>query len=384
MNINSKLPQVGTTIFTRMSALAREHGALNLSQGFPDFPAPRGLRDALAHHAVEGHNQYAPMIGEPVLREQIAAQLQRFRGVSPDPEREITVVPGATTGLFCAIVALVNEGDEVILLDPSYDSYQPAVELAGGRAVHVPLREDNFAIDWDRLGDALSRRTRMIVINTPHNPTGAVLGHDDMLQLQELVELENLLVLSDEVYEHLVFDGAAHRSVLQYPALRERSVAVFSFGKTYGVTGWKTGYCVAPPELTDELRKVHQYNCFVGVTPVQLALADFMAAEPDYPVTLSAFYQRKRDLLQRALEGSGFGLTPCAGTYFQLLDYSALSDTPDLELCEQWTTRHGIATIPISIFYQAPPHQHYLRICFAKRDEQLLKAAEVLNTLCKT
>jgi methionine aminotransferase len=378
MQIRSKLPEISTTIFTRMSALAREHGALNLSQGFPDFPAPQALREALARHATVGHNQYAPMTGEPALRNQVAAQLQRFRGVHPDPDAEITIVPGATNGIFCAILALVQADDEVILLDPSYDSYEPAVRLAGGRAVHVPLEHATFAIDWDRLGDALSRRSRMIVINSPHNPTGAVLSHDDLLRLQELAELEDLLVVSDEVYEHLVFDGASHHSVLQYPALRRRSVAVFSFGKTYGVTGWKTGYCVAPPALTAELRKVHQYNCFVGVTPVQLALADFMAAEPDYPAGLAAFYQRKRDLLLQALADSRFRLHPSAGTYFQLLDYSAVTSAPDHRLCEQWTRDHGIATIPVSPFYQAPPEQHYLRLCFAKQDEQLQRAAELL------
>jgi methionine aminotransferase len=378
MQIASKLPGVGTTIFSRMSALAREHGAINLSQGFPDFPAPLALREALARHALEGHNQYAPMTGEPALRTQVAAQLERFRGVHPDPETEITIVPGATEGLFCAILALVREGDEVILLDPSYDSYEPAVKLAGGRAVHVPLTDGSFAIDWDRLGDALSSRTRMIVINSPHNPTGAVLSRADLEELEAIAELEDLLVLSDEVYEHLVFDGARHHSVLQYPALRQRSVAVFSFGKTYGVTGWKTGYCVAPPVLTEELRKVHQYNCFVGVTPVQLALADFIAAEPDYPSTLAAFYQHKRDLLHQALAGSRFRLRPSAGTYFQLLDYSAISDLPDHELCERWTVEHGIASIPVSIFHEAPPQQHYLRLCFAKQDEQLQRAAEVL------
>ncbi|TXS92206.1 aminotransferase class I/II-fold pyridoxal phosphate-dependent enzyme [Parahaliea maris] len=380
MAIHSKLPDIGTTIFTRMSALAREHGAINLSQGFPDFPAPEGLRRALAHHALEGHNQYAPMIGEPALREQVAAQLQRFRGVTPDPVEEITIVPGATEGIFCAIMALVDRDDEVILLDPSYDSYEPAVRLAGGRAIHVPLIEDTFAVDWDHVSGALSSRTRMIVINSPHNPTGAVLSHSDLETLEELAELRDLLVVSDEVYEHLVFDGARHHSVLEYPALRSRSVTVYSFGKTYGVTGWKTGYCVAPPALTAELRKVHQFNCFVGVTPVQLALADFMAEDPDYPGTLPGFYQAKRDLLHRALANSRFRLRPSAGTYFQLLDYSDITDEPDHSLCERWTVEQGVASIPISIFYQAPPQQHYLRLCFAKQDEQLLRAAE---TLCR-
>ncbi len=378
MPIHSKLPETGTTIFTRMSALAQQHGALNLAQGFPDFPAPLALREALAAHAVAGHNQYAPMIGEPALREQVARQLQRFRGVSSDMDEEITIVPGATEGLFCAIMALVHPGDEVLLLDPSYDSYEPAVRLAGGRTVHVQLTSGQFTVDWAAVGDALSARTRMIVINTPHNPTGAVMSREDMESLRDLAELHNLWVVSDEVYEHLVYDGAQHHSVLQFPGLRERSIAVFSFGKTYGVTGWKTGYCVAPRELTREVRKVHQFNCFVGVTPVQLALADFIAAEPDYPASLAAFYQAKRDLLQQALQGSRLRLQPSAGTYFQLLDYSAVTDTPDHQLCEEWTRELGLATIPISIFYEAPPQQHYLRLCFAKQDEPLLRAAEVL------
>ncbi|MFV0276073.1 MAG: methionine aminotransferase [Parahaliea sp.] len=376
--MHSKLPDVGTTIFTRMSALAREHGALNLSQGFPDFPAPLALREALAHHALTGHNQYAPMIGEPALREQVALQLQRFRGVTADPVAEITIVPGATEGIFCAIMALVDRDDEVILLDPCYDSYEPAVRLAGGNAVHVPLRAGSFSIDWERVTAALSPRSRMIIVNTPHNPTGTVLSADDLDSLQTLAERHDLLVLSDEVYEHLVFDGNLHHSVLQYPALRQRSVAVYSFGKTYGVTGWKTGYCVAPPGLTGELRKVHQFNSFVGVTPVQLALADFMAAEPDYPASLPAFYQAKRDLLTRALAESRFQLRPSAGTFFQLLDYSAINATPDHELCERWTVEHGIASIPVSTFYQAPPQQYFLRLCFAKQDPLLLQAAEVL------
>jgi methionine transaminase len=376
--IESKLPAVGTTIFTRMSALASECKALNLSQGFPDFNAPQALLEAMAQHVMDGHNQYAPMAGLMYLREQIAAQLLHHRGVTCDPDSEITVVPGATEGIYCAVTACVRPGDDVIVLDPCYDSYEPAIVLAGGRAIHVPLTPHTFSIDWQRVVDAITPRTRLIMINSPHNPCGAAVSAADMQQLQALVEQHDLLVISDEVYEHLVFDGKQHHSALQFPALRQRSFALFSFGKTFSVTGWKTGYCVAPPALTAELRKVHQFVCFVAVTPVQLAVADFMAAEPDYPASLPVFYQRKRDLFCQALQSSRFEITPSAGTYFQLLDYSAITQVPDVQLAQDWTRLHGIAAIPISVFYQEPPAQHYLRFCFAKNDEVLLQAAERL------
>lgn len=376
--LRSKLPDVGTTIFTRMSALAAECGALNLSQGFPDFDAPRGLCEALNEHVSAGHNQYAPMAGVLHLREQLALQIERHRGVTADPEREITVLPGATEGIFCAIMACIGSGDEVIVFDPCYDSYQPSVELAGGRAVHLPLTLPDFRIDWERVRDAVTARTRMIIINSPHNPTGSALAAEDLAELAEIAERHDLLVVSDEVYEHLIYDGLEHHSVLQYPGLRERSFALYSFGKTFSVTGWKTGYCVAAPDLTAELRKVHQFVCFVAVTPVQLAVADFLAAEPDYPGTLGAFYQAKRDLFCARLEDSRFELVPSSGTYFQLLDYSALTDLGDETLAEQWTRQYGIASIPISVFYEVPPPLHYLRFCFAKNDDVLITAAETL------
>lgn len=371
----SKLPQVGTTVFTRMSALAAESGALNLSQGFPDFAPPAGLLEALADTAQAGYHQYAPMTGLPALREAIADQLQRFRAVSVDAEREITVVPGATEGLFCTITALVKQGDEVILLDPAYDSYEPAVRLAGGRPVHVPLNE-RFLPDWQRIADAVSPSTRMIVINSPHNPTGSVWSADDMSALEILAEQHNLWVCSDEVYEFLVYDGREHRSVLQYPGLRARSVAHFSFGKTLSVTGWKTGYCVAPPALTDELRRVHQYVAFVAVTPIQQALARFMQAQPDYPASLATQYQARRDLFLHALADSRFTYVPSGGTYFQLLDYSAISDEVDEVLACAWTREHGVAAIPLTPFYESVQQgQHLLRFCFAKSDATLLAAA---------
>lgn len=377
--LKSKLPAVGTTIFTRMSALSSECGAINLSQGYPDFDAPEPLCEALARAVRNGHNQYAPMPGLPRLREALADQLWRHRGISCCPDREITVVPGATEGIFCAVMASVSPGDEVIVLDPVYDSYDPAITLAGGRPVHVPLLPGNFRPDWDRVAEAISPRTRMIMVNSPHNPTGAVLEHEDLDALGALAEQHELLVCSDEVYEHLLYDGRKHHSVLQWPTLRERSFAHYSFGKTFSVTGWKTGYCVAAPALTAELRKVHQFVAFVAVTPVQHAIADFLEAEPAYPSTLAAFYQAKRDRFCGALSASRFRLTPSAGTYFQLLDYSAISDLPDHQLCETWTREIGVASIPVSVFYQHPPAgQRYLRFCFAKSDTVLLQAAEIL------
>ena len=379
--IDSKLPHVGTTIFTRMSALANECGALNLSQGFPDFDAHMALREALGRNAMAGHNQYAPMEGVVRLREQIAAHLLSHRDISCNPLTEITVVPGATEGIFCAVMACIRAGDEVIVLDPCYDSYEPSIELAGGRAVHVPLGANNFQVNWQRVEDAIGPNTRMIIINSPHNPTGSTLSLEDLKILEKLVLQHGLFVISDEVYEHLVFDGNSHHSVLQLDGLRERSFALYSFGKTYSVTGWKTGYCVAPPALTAELRKVHQFVSFVAVTPVQLALADFMAAYPDYAAGLPALYQAKRDLFCTALAASRFRVSPSSGTYFQLLDFSQISNQPDELLSEQWTREFGVASIPISIFYQQPPQQHYLRFCFAKNDEVLLQAAEILCTI---
>ena len=358
--LTSKLPDVGTTIFTRMSALAAQCKAINLSQGYPDFEAPAALCEALARAVRDGRNQYAPMAGLPRLREALAGQLQRYRGVACDPDSEITVVPGATEGIFCAVMASVGPGDEVIVLDPCYDSYAPAISLAGGRAVHVPLRPHSFVPDWQQVEDAVTPRTRMVMVNSPHNPTGAIFSPEDLDALARIAQSHDLLVCSDEVYEHLVFDDRDHHSVLQWPGLRERSFAHFSFGKTFSVTGWKTGYCVAAPALTRELRKVHQFVAFVAVT-------------------LAAAYQARRDLFCDALKASRFAVTPSAGTYFQLLDYSAISDEPDHRLCESWTRDVGVASIPVSVFYRHPPEgQQYLRFCFAKSDDVLLRAAEIL------
>jgi methionine aminotransferase len=374
----SKLPNSGTTIFTVMSALANECGALNLSQGFPDYDGPEALREAVARHVMGAHNQYPPMAGVPELREQIAAKLVQHYSVEADPEAEITVVPGATEGIYCAITAIIQPGDEAIVFDPSYDSYEPAISLSGGITRHIPMDATTFGIDWDEVEATVNKNTRLIIINSPHNPSGAILRDADLRRLEDIATRHNLYVVSDEVYEHLVFDGERHCSVLQYDGLRERSVAAFSFGKTYHVTGWKTGYCVAPPPLTNELRKIHQFVAFVGVRPIQMALADFMAAEPDFPATLAGFYQAKRDLFCEAVADSRFTLTPSAGTYFQLLDYSNISDEADTELAVRYTREQGIASIPISVFCEQPPPGKHLRFCFAKSEEMLLQAAEIL------
>jgi len=380
--ITSKLPNVGTTIFTTMSALAAECGALNVSQGFPDFSPPEELLEALTKAARSNQHQYPPMIGLPALREAIAAQVLRYRGVVVDEVHEVTVLPGATEGIYCAIMASVTTGDEVILLDPCYDSYEPAVLLSGATPIHVPLHPETFAPQWELIASAVTPRTRMIVINSPHNPTGSIWSADDMRQLELLVEDHNLLVCSDEVYEFLVFDGQRHHSVLDYPGLRARSFAHFSFGKTYSVTGWKTGYCIAPAALTQELRKVHQFVCFVGVTPIQNALAEFMAQQPEYPSTLADQYQRRRDRLLAGLKRSRFKCSPSAGTYFQLLDYSEISDEDGAALAAIWTRQRGIATIPLTPFYAQPPVElRKLRICFAKADDTIDQAIDILCTI---
>ena len=287
-------------------------------------------------------------------------------------------MPGATEGIFCAIMACVHPGDEVLVLDPCYDSYEPGIELAGGKAVHVPLSAGDFSVDWQRVSDNISSRSRMIIVNSPHNPTGAVFSARDVETLAELAQRHNLLVISDEVYEHLLFDGRKHHSILAHPGLRERSFAVFSFGKTFSVTGWKTGYCVASAALTKELRKVHQFVAFVAVTPIQLAVADFLAAEPDYPASLSAFYQAKRDVFCESVADSRFSLTPSAGTYFQSLDYSDITDEEDTSLAERWTREKGIASIPVSVFYKDKPSIKLLRFCFAKDEAVLRQAGEIL------
>ncbi len=379
--IDSKLPRVGTTIFTVMSQLAADCNAINLSQGFPDFSAPPLLFELVDRHMRAGHNQYAPMAGVPELRAAIADKIRESYGIERDPATEITVTSGATEALFAAIGAVVGPGDEVIVFDPAFDSYEPAIELNGGTAVHVPMTPPGFTIDWDRVAEAVRPCTRMIIVNSPHNPTGSVLGARDMARLEALVRDRDVFVLSDEVYEHIVFDDIQHQSVLRYPSLAERAFTVFSFGKTFHVTGWKIGYCIAPPALTAEFRKVHQYLTFTTVTPMQHALADFLRQCPEYYRELPAFYQAKRDLFCRLLEGSRFHFSPSRGTYFQLVDYSAITDFSDVEYARRLTRQVKVASIPISVFSQEPPASHILRFCFAKDDATLERAGEILRTL---
>ena len=382
--LDSKLPEVGTTIFTVMSALAQKEGALNLSQGFPDFDGPEALLERVHYHLTHGKNQYPPMAGVLELREAIAQKVLDLYTAKVDHEHEITVTAGATEALFCAIAACVRAQDEVILFDPAYDSYAPVIKLQGARAVHIPLlAEQNFAVDWQRVQDAITPRTRAIIMNSPHNPTGSVWSSEDLVQLQRLVLDHGLFVIADEVYEHMVFDGAPHHSVCAYPELFQRSFVISSFGKTYHVTGWKVGYCVAPRPLTEEFRKIHQFVNFTVNTPVQYGLADFLSSQPQHHLELPHFYQRKRDVFCSALEQSRFSLVPSAGTYFQLLDCSAITTQPDVELAPLWTRDIKIASIPVSVFYadlDAAP-KNYLRFCFAKEDDTLRHAAEILSTL---
>lgn len=372
LTVGSKLPQVGTTIFTVMSQLAAETGAVNLGQGFPDFAVPEPLMDALARAMRDGRNQYAPMPGLPALREAIADKTLACYGVRPDADAEITVTSGASEAIFDAILAVVRAGDEVVVLDPAYDLYEPAVELAGGRCVHVPLARPDFSVDWDRLAAAVGPRTRMLVVNSPHNPTGATWSADDVERLATLTRGTDVLVLSDEVYEHMVFDGQRHESVLRHAELAARSFVVSSFGKTYHCTGWRMGYCVAPAALTAELRKVHQYNTFAGFTPAQWAFAETLREQPRYHEELSAFYEAKRDHFAAQLARTRFTPLPVPGGYFQVVDYSAVSDQPDAEFARWLCTEHGVASIPLSPFYGEPPEgQRLVRLCFAKHQETL-------------
>jgi methionine transaminase len=377
----SKLPRVGTTIFTVMSRLAAETGAINLGQGFPDFQPPERLRQLVALHLAAGHNQYAPMAGLPALCEAIAENAVRRHGWRIDPAAEVTVTAGGTEAIFAAIHAVVRAGEEVILLDPSYDSYGPAAELAGARVVRVPLAVTDFGIDWERLAAAIGPRTRLLVVNTPLNPAGAVLSASDWDRIADLLEGRETFVLSDEVYEALVFDGRLHAGVLGNPRLRGRAFAVFSFGKTYNATGWKVGYCVAAPPLTAEFRKVHQFLTFAVSTPVQHAIADFMREEPGFADGQGSFYQARRDRFTELLEGSRFVLRPVQGTYFQLADYSAVSGLPDAAFCEVLTREHGVAAIPLSPFCDVPPAVRLVRFCFAKHDATLEAAAEKLRAV---
>jgi methionine transaminase len=376
----SKLPEVGTTIFTVMSRRARELAALNLGQGFPDYDIDPELAVCVAAAMHAGHNQYAPMEGLPVLRERIAAKLEASYRVSLDPEAEITVTQGATEAIYSAIQCAVGAGDEVIAFDPAYDSYEPAVRLAGGRCVRLPLTQPGFRYDWERVRAALNERTRLLLFNSPHNPACTVATAADLDELAAAIRARDILVLSDEVYEHVVFDGGRHHSVLAHAELAARSFAVFSFGKTLHATGLRVGYCVAPPALTAELRKVHQFNTFSIAHPLQHAIAAYLAARPDCGRELAGFFQAKRDRLRAALEPSGFRLPPAQGTYFQLLDFGELAPAGDLEFAERLLTEAKVASIPLSPFYAERTALTFLRLCIAKRDATLDAAAARLNT----
>ncbi len=380
--IRTKLPKVGTTIFSVMSQLAAEHGAVNLGQGFPDFDVPRRLVDGLAEAMRAGHNQYAPMTGIPALREAIAEKTMRVYGHLPDADAEVTVTSGATEALFNAIHAVVRAGEEVIVFDPAYDSYEPAIELAGAVAVHVPLDPRSFAVDWDRVRDAVTPKTRMLIVNSPHNPSGAMFGADDIAALAELLRGTDIVLLSDEVYEHIVFDGARHESILRHPELRERAFVVSSFGKTYHCTGWKLGYCIAPPALSAEFRKVHQYNVFCTFAPAQHAFAAMLREAPEHYEQLGAFYQAKRDAFAAQLATTRLDPLPVPGGYFQLVDYAAVSDLDDAAFCRWLTIEKGVAAIPLSPFYAQPPAgQRLARLCFAKNTATLDAAIARLQAL---
>jgi methionine aminotransferase len=375
----SKLPTIGTTIFTVMSQLAAEQDAINLSQGFPDFAVPETLIEMLAHYLRAGYNQYPPMTGVPYLREQIAVKSQQLYSAQVDSNTEVTVTSGATEALTVAIQTVVHPGDEVIVFDPAYDSYEPAVTLCQGLTRHIPLLAPDFAIDWQRLRDTISPKTRMVILNSPHNPTGSVVSEEDLAQLAELLRGTGVYLLADEVYEHMVFDGACHASVLGHAELRERAFVVSSFGKTCHATGWKVGYCIAPPALTAEFRKVHQFVTFTTHTPTQWALAEFIDQQPEHYLGLSDFYQAKRDFFLARMVGSGFSVLPSHGTYFQLADYSGLSDMPDTEFARFLTVTTKVAAIPVSVFCAVPPATRLVRFCFAKQDDTLRQAAERLH-----
>lgn len=377
----SKLPSLGTTIFTQMSALAQQHQAINLSQGFPDFDGPRYLQERLAYHVAQGANQYAPMTGVAALREAIVDKTEELYGYRPDANSDVTVTAGATEALYAAITALVRTGDEVICFDPSYDSYAPAIELSGGVLKRIALQPPYFRVDWQQFAGTLSDKTRLVILNTPHNPSATVWQREDFAALWQAIADREIYVISDEVYEHICFAAEGHASVLAHPQLRERAVAVSSFGKTFHMTGWKVGYCVAPAAISAELRKVHQYLTFAVNTPAQLAIADMLRSEPEHYRQLPEFYRERRDLFIDALRTSRLEILPCEGTYFLLADYSAISDLDDVSFCRWLTTEIGVAAIPLSVFCADPFPHKLIRLCFAKQPATLLAAAERLCRL---
>lgn len=378
IEIQSKLPKVGTTIFTVMSQMAAEYNAINLSQGFPDFPVSEKLIDLVYQNMQIGHNQYAPMPGLPQLREAIANKIKNTGGINLNINTEITVTAGATEAIFSSILATVNQGDEVIVLEPAYDCYIPAIELAGGKVIPVGLSLPDFSPDWQKVKDNITDKTRMIIINFPHNPSGAILNQNDITALKEILEKNpKLIVLSDEVYEHIIFDGKSNLSVLKDEYLASRSIAISSFGKTFHATGWKIGYMVAPETIMKEIRKVHQYNCFSVHTPSQYAMAEYLQNEQNY-LGVSSMYEKKREFFQQAMQDSKFKVIPSYGTYFQVLDFSEVSDMGDMEFAQYLIKEKGVASIPVSAFYSNKQDNKLLRFCFAKGEETLQKAADIL------
>lgn len=376
--IKSKLPKVGTTIFTIMSQLANENKAINLSQGFPDFESSDELIDLVTNAMKEGFNQYAPMTGVLELREQIAQKIENLYGAKYHPDSEITITAGATQAIYTAIAATITEGDEVIIFTPAYDCYEPAIELNGGKTVFVQMHAPNYKIDWEDVKKLINQRTKMIIINTPHNPTGTILEEEDMLALEKMVADTDIIILSDEVYEHIIFDNKKHQSAAKFSRLMERSFIVSSFGKTFHNTGWKMGYCVAPENLMKEFRKAHQFIVFSVNTPMQYALAEYLKNENNY-LSLNSFYQQKRDYFVDLIKDSKFEILPSKGTYFQLLSYKNISEEKDTDFAVRLTKENGIASIPVSVFYQKNIDEKILRFCFAKKEETLMKAAEIIN-----
>lgn len=377
----SKLPGSGTTIFTVMSKMAQDHGAINLSQGYPDFDGPEALIERVSWHMQQGHNQYSPLAGVPELLQQISLKVMDLYGYQANPVSQIAVTPGATEAIFCALTAVVRPGDEVIVLDPAYDTYEPGIRLNGGIARRIPMTYPDFRPDWQRVRDAINSRTRMIMLNTPHNPSGSTWRKKDIESLREVIARSDVLLLADEVYEHISFDGRKHLSILRYPDLAERAFCISSFGKTYHVTGWRIGYCIAPEKLMREFLRIHQYINFSTNAPLQYAIADFLHDCPQHHHGLAQFYQQKRDLFCSLLEGSRFRVVPSAGTYFQLAEYREISDQPDTEFARWLTQEHKVAVIPVSVFYEKPPDQNIIRFCFAKHDDTLREAASRLVSL---
>ena len=378
VHVTSKLPDIGVSIFAVMSRLANEHNAINLSQGFPDFDCDPALVEAVAKAMRDGHNQYAPMPGVLALREGIAAKVEQLYGARHDPATQVIVTSGATAGLYATLTTFVQPGDEVILFEPCYDSYVPVIRLSGGTPVFVSLRYPDYAVDWDEVRKAITPRTRAILVNTPHNPTGTIWSADDMRRLAALVDGTDILLIGDEVYEHIIFDGARHESLLRFPELRSRAIVISSFGKTFHTTGWKVGYCVGPQELIAEVTKVHQFITFTVHTPSQVAFAEFVTRDPGASA-LAGFYQQKRDRFLELTAGSRLKPLGCGGTYFQLMDYSAISSDSDKDVAHRLIVDHGVASIPVSAFLYKDTGGPVLRFCFAKREETLSAAAERLQ-----